>query len=75
VDHHAGALLALPVARGPQRRERVCDLLWPDLDPAAAAQNRRVTLSRLRQLLDPDRAGRATSRVRSHGDWIELAGC
>ena len=47
-------LLALLVLRGPLRRERICDLLWPDLEPEAAAQNLRVTLSRLRRLLEPD---------------------
>ena len=51
-------LLALLVLRGPLRRERICDLLWPDLEPEAAAQNLRVTLSRLRRLLEPDRARR-----------------
>jgi DNA-binding SARP family transcriptional activator len=68
-------LLTLLVLRGPMRRERVTDLLWPDLEPAAAAQNLRVTLSRLRRLLEPDRAaGQSTSRIRSHADTIELAG-
>jgi DNA-binding SARP family transcriptional activator len=68
-------LLALLVLRGPLRRERICDLLWPDLEPAAAAQNLRVTLSRLRRLLEPDRTvGQSTSRIRRHTDSIELAG-
>jgi DNA-binding SARP family transcriptional activator len=68
-------LLALLVLRGPLRRERICDLLWPDLEPPAAAQNLRVTLSRLRRLLEPDRpAGWSSSRIRSDTDSIELAG-
>jgi DNA-binding SARP family transcriptional activator len=68
-------LLCLLVLRGPVRRERACDLLWPDLVPASAAQNLRVTLSRLRRLLDPERrAGQSTSTIRSHTDSIELAG-
>jgi DNA-binding SARP family transcriptional activator len=68
-------VLALLVLRGPMRRERICDLLWPDLEPAAAAQNLRVTLSRLRRVVEPDRAaGQSTSRIRTHGDSIELAG-
>ena len=68
-------LLALLVLRGPMRRERVADLLWPDLEPAAAAQNLRVTLSRLRRLVEPDRApGQPTERIRSPADSIELAG-
>jgi DNA-binding SARP family transcriptional activator len=68
-------LLALLVLRGPFRRERICDLLWPDLEPSAAAQNLRVTLTRLRRLLEPDRsAGESTSRIRRSTDTIELAG-
>ena len=67
-------LLALLVLRGPLRRQRICDLLWPDLEPAAGAQNLRVTLSRLRRLLEPtDSDARSTSRLRIHGDTIELA--
>ena len=67
-------LLALLVLRGPLRRQRICDLLWPDLEPAAGAQNLRVTLSRLRRLLEPtDPEARSTSRLRVHGDTIELA--
>lgn len=70
-------LLALLVLRGPLRRERICDLLWADLEPTAAAQNLRVTLSRLRRLLEPrggDSDMPSTSRLRVHGDTIELAG-
>ncbi len=68
-------LLALLVLRGPLRRERICDLLWPDLDQAAGAQNLRVTLSRLRRLLEPDRpAGESTSRIRSYTESVELEG-
>jgi LuxR family maltose regulon positive regulatory protein len=68
-------LLALLVLRGPLRRTRVCDMLWPDLEPAAAAQNLRVTLSRLRRLIEPNRpAGQSTWRIRSDTDSIELVG-
>ena len=68
-------LLALLVLRGTLRRERICDLLWPDLEPMAAAQNLRVTLSHLRRLLEPDRrAGRSAWRIRGDADSIELAG-
>jgi ATP/maltotriose-dependent transcriptional regulator MalT/DNA-binding SARP family transcriptional activator len=68
-------LLALLVLRGPMRRERICDLLWPDLEPTAATQNLRVTLSRLRRLLEPARPpGDSTSRIRSDSSSIELIG-
>jgi DNA-binding SARP family transcriptional activator len=36
-------------------RDRLVDLLWPDLDPSAGARNLRVTLSHLRRLLEPER--------------------
>ena len=71
------SLLALLVLRGPLRRDRICDLLWPDLDPTAAAQNLRVTLSRLRRLLEPrdaDAPATAASRLQVHGDTIGLCG-
>jgi DNA-binding SARP family transcriptional activator len=68
-------LLALLVLRGAVRRERIVDLVWPDLEPAAAAQNLRVTLSHLRRLLEPGRpGGRSTGTIRGHADSIELAG-
>ncbi len=69
------SLLAVLVLRGPMRRERISDLLWPDFDPEAAAQNLRVTLGRLRRLLEPDRtAGHSTATIRARADSIELAG-
>jgi LuxR family transcriptional regulator, maltose regulon positive regulatory protein len=67
-------LLTLLVLRGSVRRERICDLLWPDLDPAAAAQNLRVTLSRLRRLLSSGPAASGSpSRLLARGDTVELA--
>ena len=68
-------LLALLVLRGTMRRERIADLVWPDLDQGAAAQNLRVTLSHMRRLLErprPDR--RPTGTIVAHADSIELAG-
>lgn len=45
-------------------QDRLLDLLWPDLVPAAAANNLHVAVSRLRKLLDPGLPGTATtSRV------------
>jgi DNA-binding SARP family transcriptional activator len=53
--------------------ERIGDLLWPDLEPEAAAQNVRVTLSRLRRLVEPEHTGGGSvSRIRRNGDSIEL---
>lgn len=68
------ALLALLVVRGPTRRETICDLLWPDLEAQTAAQNLRVTLSRLRRLVAPAAAGSDSSIVRAVGDSVELTG-
>lgn len=36
-------------------RERIMDMLWPGLDTEAAANNLRVTLSRLTKALEPER--------------------
>jgi DNA-binding SARP family transcriptional activator len=68
-------LLSLLALRGPVRRERVIDLMWPDLEPSAASRNLRVTLSRLRQLLEPGRrAGQPSARLRVDAASIGLAG-
>ncbi|WP_309114262.1 BTAD domain-containing putative transcriptional regulator [Saccharothrix sp.] len=66
-------LLAALVVRPVLTREQACGLLWPDLDPADAARNLRVTLTHLRRLLDPDRArGDASFHLRTTGDAIRL---
>ena len=68
-------LLSLLVLRDAVRRERLGDLLWPDLDPDAAGKNLRVTLSHLRRLLEPDRkAGHSSWRIRGDNDAVALAG-
>ncbi len=70
-------LLSLLVLRRRLRRDRICDLLWPDFEPPAAAQNLRVTLSHLRRLVEtPGPPGQVPSpaRIRSDGEWIELLG-
>jgi DNA-binding SARP family transcriptional activator len=67
------ALLALLVACGPVRRERVMDVMWPELDPPAASRNLRVTLTRLRQLLEPGRRpGAPGARLEVDGDLLWL---
>jgi predicted ATPase/DNA-binding SARP family transcriptional activator/DNA-binding CsgD family transcriptional regulator len=45
-------LLAL-APRHRLHREQIMDLLWPDLEPAAAANNLRYTLHSARRVLDP----------------------
>jgi DNA-binding SARP family transcriptional activator len=49
-------LLQLLVLERSVTRERLVDLLWPELDPSAGARNLRVTLTHLRRLLEPNRA-------------------
>jgi LuxR family transcriptional regulator, maltose regulon positive regulatory protein len=63
------ALVLCPVLS----REQVFELLWPDLSPAGAARNLRVTLTHLRRLLEPDRSGGdASFHLRADGDTIRL---
>ncbi|MEU8635954.1 BTAD domain-containing putative transcriptional regulator [Amycolatopsis sp. NPDC048633] len=64
-----GALVLRPVLA----REQAIELLWPDLDPADAARNLRVTLTHLRSLLEPGRsAGDASFHLRTDRDSIRL---
>lgn len=42
-------------------QDRLLDLLWPDLTPAAAANNLHVAVSRLRKVLDPGLPGTTTT--------------
>ena len=69
-------LLTLLAVHGEMDRARVMDLLWPGLDPEAAARNLRVTLTYLRRVLDPDhlRCDRTRLRlIRSKALTIDLA--
>ncbi|MBB2941072.1 DNA-binding SARP family transcriptional activator [Actinoplanes lutulentus] len=59
-------LLSVLAAHEEMDRDRLMDLLWPDLDPAAAARNLRVTLTYLRQALGPD-------HLRCDRSWVRLA--
>lgn len=66
-------LLGLLVLRPVLGRDQAMVLLWPELDPASAARNLRVTTTHLRRLLEPGRAGgEASYCVRSDGDSIRL---
>lgn len=66
-------LLGLLVLRPVLNRDQAMDLLWPELDPASAARNLRVTMTHLRRLLEPGRAGgEASYCLRSDGDTIRL---
>jgi DNA-binding SARP family transcriptional activator len=50
-------------------RERILDALWPELESEAAANNLRVTLSRLYKALEPERPDGAPSHyIQQHGE-------
>jgi DNA-binding SARP family transcriptional activator len=68
-------LLAVLVLEPTIARDRVVELLWPDLDPDAGGRNLRVTLTHLHRLLEPGRAaGEATFHVRADASTIRLVG-
>jgi DNA-binding SARP family transcriptional activator len=70
------ALLELIILAGPLRRERLADLMWPDLDASAAGRNLRVTMSRLRTVLEPGRPSSGSgscAALRIDGDSVALA--
>ena len=68
------SMLELLVLAGPLRRDRLTDLMWPDLDTVAAGRNLRVTLSRLRTVLEPGRAtGSSCAPLRIDGELVALA--
>lgn len=52
-------------------REQVLDLLWPDLDPKAAANNLHYTLHVARRILDPDKVS-PSPLLQIQGDQITL---
>ena len=66
-------LLAVLVLEPTISRDRVVELLWPDLDPESGGRNLRVTLTHLHRLLEPDRTtGEATFHVRADASSIRL---
>ncbi|HSL56578.1 MAG TPA: BTAD domain-containing putative transcriptional regulator [Acidimicrobiales bacterium] len=67
-------LLALLVLRDRVSAAQAVELLWPGLDPDRGRNNLRITLSYVRQLLEPDRVkGQPSFHVRRDGDhlWLE----
>ncbi|MEV6717109.1 hypothetical protein AB0M48_34345 [Lentzea sp. NPDC051208] len=66
-------LLGLLTLRTVLSREQAMFLLWPELDSACAARNLRVTMTHLRRLLEPGRAGgEASYFLRSDDETIRL---
>src|SRR5579859_7521962 len=67
-----GCLLSTPGRR--LGREQIMDILWPDLDIDVAANRLNGAVHELRQILEPDIARPATSRLlRLERDILELA--
>ncbi len=67
----AGLLKLLVLSPGHRlHRERVLELLWPDLEPGAATNNFHRTLHALRRILDPDRQA---NWLRLRDDVLTLA--
>jgi DNA-binding SARP family transcriptional activator len=67
-------LLALLVVERTVTRDRVIDLLWPDLDPTRGRANLRVTLRHLQRVLEPERdQGSAPYFVRGDSQQLQLA--
>ncbi len=67
-------LIELLALIGPVRRERLIDLMWPDLDAAAGGRNLRVTLTRVRDVLEPGRrSGSTCSALCFNQDTVALA--
>jgi len=63
----AGWLLAFLALRlGPQPREQVIDLFWPDMDLPAGRNNLSTALSSLRRQLEPPGVSRGAVLVASH---------
>jgi LuxR family maltose regulon positive regulatory protein len=67
-------LLSLLAVERTISRDRVVDLLWPDLDPTRGRANLRVTLRHLQRLLEPDRVqGAAPYFLRGDAQRLQLA--
>ena len=67
-------LLSLLVAERTVSRDRVVDVVWPDLDPSRGRANLRVTLRHLQRVLEPDRAqGSSPYFVRGDTQLLQLA--
>ena len=66
-------LLSLLVVERTVTRDRVIDLLWPDLDMSRGRANLRVTLRHLQRLLEPERdQGSAPYFVRGDARQLQL---
>ncbi len=54
-------------------RSDLAEAMWPDLAPGQAANNLRVTLSKLLDVLEPERGDAGSWWIRASGDRLELS--
>jgi LuxR family transcriptional regulator, maltose regulon positive regulatory protein len=67
-------LLAHLVVGRSVARSQLAEQMWPDLGPDQAANNLRVTLSKLLDVLEPERTAGGSWWIRAEGDRLELVG-
>lgn len=65
-------LLALLVRERSTSRAEIVARLWPDLDQRAAGNNLRVNLSKLLDILEPERGAEGSFWLRSDGERLTL---
>ncbi len=66
-------LVAALIVHRSLSRDRLIELLWPDLDLVKAQQNLRVTLTYVRRVLEPERRrGEPGYHLRTDGDRVQL---
>jgi DNA-binding SARP family transcriptional activator len=65
-------LLARLVVERSVLRAQLAEGMWPDLEPDQAANNLRVTLSKLLDVVEPGRQGGDAWWLRTNGDRLEL---
>lgn len=75
-SRQARTLVKLLAAHGgrPVRRERICDVLWPDEDPARTSHRLSVLLTTVRGVLDPEKAWPSDHYLGTdnRGVWLDL---
>jgi DNA-binding SARP family transcriptional activator len=68
-------LIAVLALKGSVGRDRLTNMIWPDMDIDSARNNLRINLNTCRKILEPDRAADAPPYVlRQSGDELTLVG-
>lgn len=66
-------LLARLVVERSIPRDSLAEEMWPELSPDQAANNLRVNLSKLLDVIEPDRRGSGSWWIQAHGERLVLA--